>query len=194
MVNRPGNISDYGGNAHYRRGARTTRMSREKLRSFRCSDCNKIRFLTRLELTRAAVQHCLECGGSLEETKASRKRRIQQTDAQKLAIAGAYDFDTDENVSATQYCICCESGWTDKNALFLHVVTKSECLEEYMATRELVNVKGQLFLKQTLHCFDLDKEERIVMGITAAGTLEKIQTFKRKKDALVFLEDHGVFE
>lgn len=68
-------VSDYGGSNVGRRVAyRKSFKIGEGLESYRCLDCHKCRFVSRIEWTRAARPRCTACGGQLDETKTTAKR------------------------------------------------------------------------------------------------------------------------
>lgn len=68
--------SDYHGDAGRRRKAARRKIEHKNHRSYRCLDCNTLRLVHRKELARAAMPRCVKCGGCLEETSVSIKRRL----------------------------------------------------------------------------------------------------------------------
>lgn len=72
-------LIDYGGqNANgYRVNKRY--VAPEDCFSMRCSSCNKLHYLSRIELSRASRPRCANCGGSLTEIEANYYKRIGTT-------------------------------------------------------------------------------------------------------------------
>lgn len=69
--------SDFGGHNHGR--ASCKKVTKQSCRSYRCRDCNHLRYVTHVELSRAAAPRCTFCGGSLEETDPSFKHNTGKT-------------------------------------------------------------------------------------------------------------------
>jgi hypothetical protein len=89
-------ISDYGGNNRRRPKGRA--VDKDTMRSYRCRECGKGRFITKAELARAAAQKCLTCGGTLLETAASLKRNTTKIeDTEHLGLKHFHCEDCDKS-------------------------------------------------------------------------------------------------
>lgn len=122
-------IRDYSGGAYGSRRGRRINCER----SFRCVDCGKLRYLTRGELSRAARPHCLDCGGCLEETAASRQR--QEISDERI-----------ERQNTVIRCRICGIGFIDEDSLAHHLRENRDCAREYQKLlAEEKNRKPSLF-------------------------------------------------
>lgn len=85
-------LDDYGGNRYGRR--RRTKRGKNDIHSYRCLTCNTLQYFTEREMNRARTPHCKGCGGALQETPASLKKRTGMTVKQytKIASSGLDDF------------------------------------------------------------------------------------------------------
>ncbi len=182
-------IYDFGGNSYGQTPRKTERSNKDLTHSFRCLDCNTIRYLTQREITRAAIQHCLSCGGALEETSDSKERHIRKSDAARVARMGGHI--ADHELESPEKCVCksCDTKWTDANALMYHVTKSDSCLSAYASSSKIVVAEGSPFLSETLHIFQMSNIENEVVGITAAGKLKTIKTFKSIRDARALIRD-----
>jgi transcription elongation factor Elf1 len=69
-------VSDYGGYNQDRNRASVSR-GKEKLRSFRCLECNHITFYSKIQLARMRhAPHCIKCAGQTQETETSYSRNV----------------------------------------------------------------------------------------------------------------------
>jgi len=102
-------VGDYGGNAPLRRRSTSRAKVVDKVLSFRCRECESLRYVAWKELGRAARPRCLKCGGTLIETSPSESRRVERLDA--LAIArGERDGDEPKKVYRDEFKACDECG------------------------------------------------------------------------------------
>ena len=74
--------SDYGGHGQDRKAATARKIKDKNHRSYFCLDCGKRRLVHPKELGRRAMPRCTSCGGTLEETETSVKRRLGVTKKQ----------------------------------------------------------------------------------------------------------------
>lgn len=174
-------ITDFGGD-HYGR-PKMVPLTRNNIRSFRCSECNTLNYFTLSEVTRAALRHCLRCGGTLEETRASYCRHVESPDAIENSEIRP---DGVESKNKVHRCTACGTGWSDENALMYHLVRQPDCLERYYDPNDLVVIGDRIFLFKTLHVHDMGTEH-VIEGITAAGRLEDVCRAKTKKQGQALL-------
>lgn len=108
-----GTISDFGGaNAG---DGRIQKLRKETCRSFTCSHCGKLQYATHRQVNRAARVHCLFCGGPLEETESSFKRR---THVSRSKIGRAIHVEFGDKPLR---CETCDKRFRTPTALMLHV-------------------------------------------------------------------------
>ena len=176
-------ISDFGGYSHERGRRIRKRFKAENVRSFHCVQCNLLQFFTLREFSRAAIRHCFNCRGALEETAKSRERHVKRIDSLRLA-----KMDADTIESRVKGCRCkgCGSNWVDDNALMYHLSRELNCFSAHMDLTRLVIIDDQPFIATTIHMHDLG-DEFAIEGITTACRLVTIQRAKNKRKAMSIL-------
>lgn len=121
-------VNDYSGDS-YGKKPRATRLEKTNVNSFRCRECNKLRYVTPRELTRAARPRCLGCGGTLVENEVSVKRtaggKLERKTRAKQNAAALSDIRT------SRKCWACGFHTASDRALAGHLVAQSDCRSEY---------------------------------------------------------------
>lgn len=107
-------VSDFGGN-NIRRGFRA-RFSTETMDSFSCLECGTRRYVTKIEQTRVARPKCMACGGTLQETQATRKRHKPKRQSV---------------VETHPRCRACGCRLVSAKSLELHLYQEPECADCY---------------------------------------------------------------
>lgn len=128
-------VSDYGGAAYGRRSV--ARKRAENQASMRCLDCHTVRYVSRLELARAAAPRCLKCGSALEEIERSRKRNGYSTKPWRQ------DADT-------RRCPGCGLKILSNQYLRLHLHGNKECLDYHADEGKLFDFRGVLIVPGTV--------------------------------------------
>lgn len=169
--------NDYGGNGYGRR-PRSTKVRIGSTRSYRCRDCDKLRYLSNRELQRAARPRCLECGGTLIETVAEERRTVGTPTARKKAAEDMAE--TLAAVRKTPRCLKCGAGYISEDYLQDHVVLSAECREEYCRSSDLKLcrriARGTAFCRQIGHAHG-------VFVIPAKGPYLEMARFASKEEA-----------
>ncbi len=108
-------MSDHGGHAKERGYPIISRVSvKNGAISLKCRSCGKHRYAARRELNRAKQPRCLGCGGSCEETDATRKRN-GTTDDDMMRI------DKIRERNKTNECWICSKRFRSSVAMDLHI-------------------------------------------------------------------------
>jgi|GEM_PF-1788757 hypothetical protein len=171
---------DYGGGSYGRPHA--VRVSKEKLRSFKCLECEKTSLMSLVQATRVAVNRCFKCGGSVEETKTSKKRTLNREAIVKER--------RDPNTVTPYVCPGCDACFADENAKIYHasVSKDARCLNSYVS-KGMTTICGQVFLKETIHVHDFG-DGYCVCGINLFGVfVNQIRKFETKEEAEDFVAD-----
>lgn len=131
-----GHVSDFGGNRYGKR-ARVSKATKENTQSFRCRDCDKLRYVTPRELLRAARPRCLGCGGTLIEGVASARRTLGTKTERKEAAAKTKDA-IDE---AAKLCKCWSCGFSAVSPATLagHLSYDRMCRRDYVNDKKITD-------------------------------------------------------
>lgn len=170
------NVHDYSGD-NYGRSPRKTKLSKEHVKSHRCRDCNTLRYVTPLELTRAARPRCLACGGTLVEIEVSIKRelggKLEQKNRAKLSAKSLAE------IRESPKCWSCGFVADSPQFLAVHLVNHSECRYEYKADGKIVNAA---FLPNTA-CWHTEKSRIIATMISLDGKVIEVGRFGTQREA-----------
>jgi len=158
-----GNQYDYGGDAHRTRKKYKTGLGNR--RSFRCLSCNKLRYVLRSELGRAANVRCLECGGALEETPADKKNENYQK-PEKTKKSKDHRRRRCPN--------CGELAVTNRD-LAAHLLLREKCLEYHMLTRSLF-ISGSHIVPGTVIVVKIRSARWVVKAMSSS--CEVVEIFK----------------
>jgi hypothetical protein len=168
-VSRHPTVGDYAGHAWDRhRGARK-RSSKETTTSHRCRECGTLRYLTALQLNRAARPRCLGCGGTLVETEAVLDRT---RDRRRSRIV----------LEPATKCKTCGRGFALVDQLAAHLTLDADCRREYLREDYVIWAGIHRALAGTL------QPERIgnlwaVVGLNADGGTITIMKGLLKREA-----------
>jgi len=162
---------DYGGYAHDRpAGRRRVRRTSATHQSFRCDLCGAVRFVTSLELHRAARPRCLKCGGMLIETAAEAERH-------EGARRPVEILDRRYRCRACGIALARFSAW----ALFAHLASSPEC-RLYFVEHRHVMACGVLF--GTLRIDRVRLAKWSLSGLSPEGEETVVALFRRQRDAM----------
>jgi|SRR3989344_1220914 len=169
-----GIVSDFGGSAYERGRAKVTNTSNTL--GFQCLDCGTHRYLTVQEITRAAIQHCLRCGGPLEKTKSSRKR-------EGLPVQSRGKTKAEKEMKGSKKCLECGGKWTSRDALMFHLSSDRDCLEAYRDPNDPMIIGKASFYRNTLYVLELDDKRYEIKGIRTDSELVTIKIYSNKYTA-----------
>lgn len=137
-------------------------------RSFRCLDCDKLRYVLQRELSRAARPHCLECGGCLEECDISRKREELPTKSQLAANARV------AGIRKQRRCPHCGRAIGNNDDLARHLRLFLNCLTFHACERALFTPDGLLVIPGTIVIEKVRTGKWKVVGMDSLGTTEEL--------------------
>lgn len=177
-------VHDHGGN-RYGKKPRKVKMEKSNVQSFRCRECDSLRYVTPLELTRAARPRCLRCGGTLVEIYESVKRTIGGKMEQKRRAA-----ENETILSEFRNSPKCWSCGATGDGLFLssHLVRHSECRIDYKRDGKIIAGK---YLKGTAYweAGPMVKGCRyVVMLVSLEGIPVAIERHRTQADAQEFVD------
>ena len=152
----------------------------ERMLTMRCVNCNRLHYIERHLLGRARQPHCYECGGPLDETKASKKRKKFK---QQSVIAGR------TKKHRCLGCGCDIGDEKDKTLLLIHLKNSQGCRREY---DELGHVTEYGVIIPSLFVwseYDARKGRKKwgVKGVTMSGGELNFSNFLSEKDAENFI-------
>lgn len=127
-------VSDYGGNCHERGRGYSTKVAKDKCRSYRCCSCGKLTFYTHLQISRMKSQpRCGACGSTTEESEASFKRNTGVSKVKVPKLAGKIDLGEDACILDPHpfECRFCFLRFRAGVALKLHYEEKHDYYEEF---------------------------------------------------------------
>lgn len=114
-------LNDYGGYSHGGKTRKAVRgLENGATVSMRCLDCNKLNYVPRLALHRAASPRCSACGGPMEEIDVSRKRSGLET-TKKLTKAISHGR------KSSRRCPGCGCAIADNVGLESHLTDETDC-------------------------------------------------------------------
>lgn len=171
-------VKDYGGLAYGIR-RRRTKLAKENVFSFRCLDCGAVRYVVPRELGRATMPRCLRCGGFLEDTQASRQRRIAKADTLRIARGEAGPAGLAETGVR---CKSCGAKFRGTSFLALHLTQAAECLHHYWENLPVVIVKGLSVIKDSVHVERRGASNWHLRGVTRSGGLAEIIRRRTKRE------------
>ncbi len=171
-------VSDHGGRSYGTR-PRRTKLVKEHIYSMRCLDCGALRFVLIHELERATAPRCLRCGGTLEETDVSRKRRIERSDAVKIATGEAGGAGPAESGVR---CQGCGRKYRDRSYLAVHLTQDAACRGYCWDHGAVVVVRGLAVIQASLHLERRGTSNWHLRGVTRAGGLAEIIRHTTKQE------------
>lgn len=166
-------IDDYGGNSYG--GRRRTRAGSGSHQSFRCRDCQKIRYVHRRELARAAQPRCLACGGTLEETESEQKRHKQE---RKQVIERQFRCRIC-GVAMGPFC---------NDSTMRHLMSSGECRQELFRDGWTMAC-GAFFGTLTINRLETSHKRWEVRGVVLDGRDISIGRFHTQTAAKQFIRD-----
>lgn len=107
-------LIDFGGQNARGLGSTSRIVAPEDCFSMRCSSCDKLHYISRIELSRASRPKCTNCGGGLVEIEANYYKRIGKTPTQLKRQKKA------EDAQKPFKCQHCELAFRNEVALKLH--------------------------------------------------------------------------
>lgn len=171
-------VRDHGGESA---GRRSIIRTRENIYSFRCVECQAVRYVIPRELSRAAAPRCTKCGGALEQTEASRQRYVDRSDATRVALGTAGSAgEADPGIR----CLVCGKKWSDGSYLAIHLRDTQECRDGYWRDQPIVVVNGLSVIQASLHIEHRGMNSWYVRGTMRSGVISQIVRYSTKGECL----------
>lgn len=128
-----GRFVDYGGDSI--RSPRRVAITKEKVGSFRCRDCQTLAYVTPREWGRARKPHCKACGGPLVETKALQERELGTDHCREVRRSESQQ--TLARIGNRPRCWSCGFQTDDSQQIAEHIKNHPLCIQEYRADKKL---------------------------------------------------------
>lgn len=173
-------VNDYGGNSYG--SVRSTGLRKDRLLSMRCTECEKLRYVTSRELQRAASPRCMGCGGPLEEIVVSKKRRGVPTKKKARIVRGR-----------TNRCAACGIAFNTNNDLYRHLSADIDCVRYHREEGHITEFGGDSFIKKTIH-IEANPASTIskryeVQAVDCRGKCRVLRAFARQYEATDWLRE-----
>lgn len=161
-------LSDYGSSKYPRR--RKKSKVKSNVLSFRCRDCQTLRYVLPHELIRAARPRCLACGGPLEETAVSHERHIENMEAVRAIRTG--ERRPKQTRHKKPVCRSCGAVYPATSSLTGHLRRNKSCRQSYVREGWWAEFQGMKVLQ---------------------GTGSVVQGISRKRGTVAFLTIDGQY-
>lgn len=138
-------LSDYGSSKYPRR--RKKSKIKSNVLSFRCCDCQTVRYVLPRELIRAARPRCLACGGPLEETAASHERHLEKMEAVRAMRTG--DRRPAQTRVKNPVCRSCGAMYPSTSSLAGHLRRNASCRQSYVRNGWYGEFQGMMVIQGT---------------------------------------------
>lgn len=169
-------LHDYGGNQHGRRVKRT----KENAFSHVCRDCNKMQYIPKRELYRAARPRCYHCGGTLLETEATTKKIKEKEDLVAEAKGKPREKFFGIFKRAEIKCPGCYLGF-DSKAFATHIKNAGFCRRETISNGLTVEYDPYTFIRYTFRYIRMEKTNKrwAVLADTVDGKTLYVKLYRR---------------
>lgn len=176
-------VGDHAGHNYPR--ARVTKLTKETTKSLRCNSCQKLRFVTPIELRRASRPRCLGCGGALVEIEASVRRELGTKPQRKAAAKQTASAIQD--VRERLKCWGCGFTGTGTHlALAHHLSNGRDCRREYVDSGKLMRER---YIANCAFIEKIGTFYKVKAVVATTGEFVVIQSFKLYGEAIQLADE-----
>jgi len=164
-------LLDFGGHSYPRR-RKSERTVSKSIMSFRCFNCQTVRYVQLRELGRAARPRCLACGGPIEETTASHERTLEKLGALQEAKTGLI---LPKSSRYYKKCLSCGTNYADVASMSMHLKINSSCRDKYICEGWWGEYQGYEVLRGTGDPFEVIFGDWRVKLLTIEGEFVSVK-------------------